>query len=768
MVSLDSELLRAMVDNAADGIIAIDHHGAVQMMNPAAERLFGYRTEEVLGHNVSMLMPEPYRGEHDGYLRRYLETGQRRIIGIGREVEGQRKDGTTFPMYLSVAEAGGDDNRRLFTGIVHDLSARREAENRIAQLQRQAETILTGIGEGILQLDADARITFANPAAARMLGWTQRDLIELSIHGIWHHDPDVICPPLRAITQGESYQADDALFRRRDGHLLPVGFVTTPIFDSGRPVGAVISFQDITERKRGEQALRRERDKAKSYLDIVGTIMVALDTDQKVTLINRKGCEILGYDAEEIIGKNWFEHFIPEGIRDEPAGVFAKLMAGELAPSEYYENTVLCRDGRERLIAWHNAPLRNDAGKVIGTLSSGDDITERWQATQEVQRMRTYLKNIIDSMPSVLIGVDTEGRVTEWNHGAEQATGMSPAEAVGRSFEKLMPELRAQAKKVRRALRSHRTVRTERLVSEVDGETRYSDVVVYPLVTNGAMGAVIRVDDITNRVRIEQMMVQTEKMMSVGGLAAGMAHEINNPLSAVLQSGQNIHRRLSQDLAANQQVAAELGLDLGTVHDYLDMRGILHFLEGIRESASRASHIVTDMLSFSRRSGTDFVPADLDGLLDAVVRLAGSDYDLKKKYDFRQVAITRDYEPELPKVLCDPTEIEQVFLNVIKNAAQAMASTGQSTYRLTLRTRRQRHSARVEIEDNGPGMDQKTRARVFEPFFTTKPVGTGTGLGLSVSYFIVTEQHHGSISVRSRPGRGSCFTITLPIKGAAS
>jgi len=382
--------------------------------------------------------------------------------------------------------------------------------------------------------------------------------------------------------------------------------------------------------------------------------------------------------------------------------------------------------------------------------------------------MRTYLKNIIDSMPSVLIGVDTEGRVTEWNHGAEQATGMSPAEAVGRSFEKLMPELRAQAKKVRRALRSHRTVRTERLVSEVDGETRYSDVVVYPLVTNGAMGAVIRVDDITNRVRIEQMMVQTEKMMSVGGLAAGMAHEINNPLSAVLQSGQNIHRRLSQDLAANQQVAAELGLDLGTVHDYLDMRGILHFLEGIRESAGRASHIVTDMLSFSRRSGTDFVPADLDGLLDAVVRLAGSDYDLKKKYDFRQVAITRDYEPELPKVLCDPTEIEQVFLNVIKNAAQAMASTGQSTYRLTLRTRRQRHSARVEIEDNGPGMDQKTRARVFEPFFTTKPVGTGTGLGLSVSYFIVTEQHHGSISVRSRPGRGSCFTITLPIKGAAS
>ena len=212
----------------------------------------------------------------------------------------------------------------------------------------------------------------------------------------------------------------------------------------------------------------------------------------------------------------------------------------------------------------------------------------------------------------------------------------------------------------------------------------------------------------------------------------------------------------------NRAVADALGLDLNQLNRYLQERGILRFLEGIREAGARAAKIVADMLSFSRRSEARFVPVDLEDLLETVLRLAASDYDLKKKYDFKRIAIQRDYDPTLRLVYCDKTEIEQVILNLLKNAAQAMAEEGTPAPAITLRTLREPDYVLIEVIDNGPGMDDKTLKRVFEPFFTTKEVGVGTGLGLSVSYFIVTEQHNGRLSVTSRPGQGTRLSIRLP------
>jgi len=142
---------------------------------------------------------------------------------------------------------------------------------------------------------------------------------------------------------------------------------------------------------------------------------------------------------------------------------------------------------------------------------------------------------------------------------------------------------------------------------------------------------------------------------------------------------------------------------------------------------------------------------------------------LKKKYDFKQVEVERDYDPALETLVCDHTEIEQVLLNLIKNSAQAMAEGGTPRpHRIILRTRRKGQYGCIKVEDNGPGMDEQTQRRVFEPFFTTKRVGVGTGLGLSVSYFIITEQHKGTIDVVSNPGEGTCFTVCLPLEGVPS
>jgi signal transduction histidine kinase/HAMP domain-containing protein len=265
------------------------------------------------------------------------------------------------------------------------------------------------------------------------------------------------------------------------------------------------------------------------------------------------------------------------------------------------------------------------------------------------------------------------------------------------------------------------------------------------------------------KLRLEEMMIQSEKMVSLGGLAAGMAHEINNPLAGILQNTQVIQNRLKNKLPANLETARDLGLDLDLMAAYMEKRDICKMIDAVLTAGRRAAAIVSNMLSFSRKSSSGFVAEDVATLLDQTLELAKSDYNLKKQFDFKKIVIERDYMPGLPKIFCKASEIQQVFFNILSNGAQAMMSGKMDREPcFTLRLFKSNGMVSVQIQDNGPGMSADQRKRIFEPFFTTKRVGEGTGLGLAVSYFIITENHKGRILVDSRPGEGSCFTITLP------
>jgi signal transduction histidine kinase len=261
------------------------------------------------------------------------------------------------------------------------------------------------------------------------------------------------------------------------------------------------------------------------------------------------------------------------------------------------------------------------------------------------------------------------------------------------------------------------------------------------------------------------MMIQTEKMMSVGGLAAGMAHEINNPLGIMMQAVQNIERRVAPDLPANSRVAEECGTTVEIIQTYLEKRMVLALIADIREAGARAAKIVANMLQFSRRSESALQYAKVAELVDQTIELAANDYDLKKKYDFRHIEIKREYADDLPEVKLVTTEFEQVILNLLKNSAQAMGDQPDKDKKpvISIRLSADSTTFRFEVEDNGPGMEKAVRKRVFEPFFTTKPVGSGTGLGLSVSYMIITNNHKGSMEVESVVGLGTIFTISLPL-----
>ncbi len=529
---------------------------------------------------------------------------------------------------------------------------------------------------------------------------------------------------------------------------------------------------EIEERRKAEAAIRKSEAKYRELVQNANSIILRIDMHGRITFFNEFAQAFFGYSEDDILGRTSMGTIIPV---NDSEGRPMQAMLDQIAqfPEQhgYYEMENIRRNRERVWVAWTNKAVRDGAGNIVEYLCIGHDITEAKQSQQAMAHMRGYLQKIVDAMPSILVGVDASGHITQWNQEAQKTTGVPESAARAQMVENVMPGLRPHMEMVHRAIARESTMKAEKVPHPCDPEHRFADIVVYPIVVDRLEGVVIRVDDVTARVRMESMMVQTEKMMSVGGLAAGMAHEINNPLGTMMQNAQNIVRRMSPDLPRNRIVADQCGIPLERVIAYLTQRQVFMLLEGIRLSGQKASEIVENMLNFSRTSESRKAPVALSELLEKTVSLAAHDYDLKKKYDFRRIRIERHFDDHLEPVLCVGTEIEQVILNLLRNAAQAMSEKEKNdqTPTIIMRLYREHHMAVIELQDNGPGLPDQELKRVFEPFYTTKDVGIGTGLGLSVSYFIVTNNHNGSMEVRSEPGQGATFIVRLPLeKGAAS
>jgi PAS domain S-box-containing protein len=380
-------------------------------------------------------------------------------------------------------------------------------------------------------------------------------------------------------------------------------------------------------------------------------------------------------------------------------------------------------------------------------------------------RYRMLVENSCD----IIFSLDIHGNFNYISPAWKNILGHEPAEVVGHNFREFIhPDDQAGCEDtIVKTIQSGEVGEYTYRIKNVDGSWRWHTSRGTSHADEGGVLTVIGIAyDVTERLHIEEMMTQTEKMIMISSMAAGMAHEINNPLGAILQHAQNIERRVSADIPANVKAAAEVGVSLDLVRAYLERRGIFGFIGHIRTAGMRASNIILNMLQFSRRSDSGAELISASALLDKVVELAGTDYDMKKKYDFRHIELQREYAVDLPPLLVTVPELERVLLNILKNAAQATARPEMVRQpHIMLRTRFADGMVTIEVEDNGPGMDEATRLRVFEPFFTTRDVGSGTGLGLSVAYSIVTKGHNGTIEVRSQPGEGSCFTISLPVQG---
>ena len=662
------------------------------------------------------------------------------------------------------------EDRPLLLIMAMDITEWRRSERATQESERQLRTLFEGSPIGMFRTTPEGLLQQANPALAAMFRYADPKAMmeEVNPGGIgstMYEHPAQRADLMRRLKERAGTWFIEAIhFRRGDGTFLD-GIMSITLHadpETGRPL--LFGFvQDISESKRTMDELKAKTAllEAQTNATLDG-ILVVSDAGKRI-LTNKRTVDLFQVPRHILELEDdapLLQHVV--GLTRDPDQFLEKVRYLYDHPAETSSDEIEFRNGM--VLERYSAPVQGEHGEIYGRIWIFHDISERKRSEQDILHLKNYFSNVIDAMPSAVIGLDQTGRVTGWNRVAEALLGTAAPEAIGQPIEELAKEFSPWIASMRQEVqREHRPASREKLLLERGGVRNFYELMLYPVVIEGMEGSVVHIQDVTMRARIQELLLQTEKMVSLGGLAAGMAHEINNPLGIISQAIQNIERRLSPDLPANQVAAQELGLEQRLILDYFEKRQIFRFMGSIREAVDRAARIVSNMLLFSRQVGSSRQPASLTDLVEKALELAANDYDLKTKYGFRNLEIQRESEPGLPLVKVVAIEIEQVLLNLFKNAAQAMAANPpERKPRLVLRTYRDAIHVVMEIEDNGPGMDEDTRRRVFEPFFTTKAPGVGTGLGLSVSYTIVTQNHKGLMEVDSTPGKGSRFTMRLP------
>ncbi len=376
---------------------------------------------------------------------------------------------------------------------------------------------------------------------------------------------------------------------------------------------------------------------------------------------------------------------------------------------------------------------------------------------------KRHLADIIDAMPSALLAITIEGVVTDCNLQAQKMTQIDRKKAIGMLYTDLLPLLKNYQDVLVRVIAQNQAEKLQNILIQEKTGRRYLDIILYPLLDEDPPGIVIRLDDMTSQVKIQEKLLKQEKLQSTLKLAAGIAHEINNPLGAVLQGVQTVKRRLGTELPQNIELAASLQLDLEKLKQYCVERDIFKFLESIQLSGEQAAKVIATLLDFTPRAEVNYQPYSLEKIIDRALSHLPQDPLLRKTQILNLVHVDKQYTSDLPDIKCQPLEIERVLIGILKNAVQATEVTqNERPPEVIIRTYMENGWVGIDIEDNGIGMNDEEKSHLFELFFTTKGVGIGTGLDLAMAYHIIKVSHQGKISVVSIRGQGTKVTIQFP------
>jgi len=732
---------RILVDQSRDGIVILDQDGKVYEANQRFAEMLGYTPEEAAELHVrdwEYLYPREQVLE---MIRTVDETGDH------FETKHRRKDGSVFDVEISTNGTVIAGQKLIFC-VCRDITERKKAEEKL-------QSILKTALDGFWMINLKGKLLEVNDSYCKMVGYTREELLKMSISDLEAaENPEEVAQHIAKIIE-QGHASFESRHRRKDGKIIDVEISANYL---GGDEGQFFIFaRDITDRKQAEGQLQEKNEQLDTQNEELRTINEELQATEEelqhsqerlermfesvtdgivvatlggtILKVNQRAVQIHGFASEdEMLGRSAFDLVAPRDHERIGADIRKALKEGLIGGGEY---TLLRVDGTEFPGELSTSVLKDGRGNVIGHISISRDITERKQ-------MEKLFKTVTNSSQVGIYIV--KGRKFQMaNPQFQKLTGFTEDELTGMdSLALVLDEDRAKVREEAiKMLNGERSSPYQFRVLNKAGETRWVMETVTSIPYRGGRAILGNYMDITERRQAEEREKQLEqelnlagRLASIGQLAAGVAHEINNPLTGVIGFSH---------LMLNRDIPDDMKQDLQVIHS----------------EAQRVAKIVENLLVFAhqRKPGREY--ANINEIINRVLELRA--YEMK----VNNIDVENRLSPDLPSTMADAGQLQQVFLNIILNA-EHFITKAHNKGKLLVKTERIGSNIRASFTDNGAGISKENLDKIFNPFFTTKDVGDGTGLGLSICHGIIT-QHNGRIYAESELGKGATFVIEIPM-----
>jgi PAS domain S-box-containing protein len=729
----ESEIrFKELFEAFSEGILFVTPAGHLLDANPALVRILGFNNkEEMQAFNFRDLYADP--AARDEIIRELEAKGSVHE----REIVMRRKDGKLIHCLTSgfaMRDASGRPVR--LQGTLIDITQRREMERRLAEEQSFTRRLVAGFPDLVAVLDREGRFIYISDHVEAVLGWKAASYVgRLFAARANDEDRANLHAMFQRIVGGED-AVGQAEFRapHADGTWRDLLLTARPFFDEeGKVCGLVTAAHDISERKRMEQALRESEERVRLMIEGVSDYAIfMLDTDGRVASWNLGAERIKGYQADEIIGKHFSVFDTPEDIRSgKPQELLQKAEStGQVSEEGWHVR----KDGTRFFANVVITAVRDHEGKLRGFSNIARDVTERHQIEKKLHQEQQFVKSLVACFPDLIVVLDKKGQFEFVSDRVKDILGVTPQEYIGRPIgQRIEAEDRAKLTAMfRAAMAGQKDIeQTEIHARDVNGVVKTLRVTANALCDEKGqiVGMVSSGRDVTESKQLEQRLADKEKFASMGQMMAGAAHELNNPLTAILGVSDLLRERATDESTKRQ-------VDL------------------ILQQARRAATIVQNLLAFSRPVARGRTALRLDDIVKEAISIQ------RTSLEKRNIQVTFT-SPEGPLPIDgDRKLLLQVFLNILANAEQSIAPAHEQGT-LNVSIAREGDKFAVTFADDGPGIPAEIIGKIFDPFFTTKRPGGGSGLGLTISLAVIKE-HGGTISVDSRPGAGAIVRVELP------